>query len=376
MSLLSSIVPHATKRGGRVMWIDELYTSDEQRVAALESAGAVLNQARRPRRWWLRALDRLLRRQPASVQELVAFRPDAVVVAVGMHAPESDESWRLKKAMTDAAKAVGAKIVMQHQYAAAGEWVLDRGMSGEWLNWQRSADRHQFVSKATWSETEANFGCSLPGEIIRNNYKVPYDGKLPWPEEPILRLAFVGQFRIWQKGLDLLLEAASLLAREEARGWEVTLLGGGEMAPRLQAEISRRGLDAQVKIAGPCTDIHGFWKRHHMLVMPSRAEGLSLALTEAMLCGRPAIASTVAGTGELLEEGVTGLACYLDPAHLAQKMREAMTLHRSGSLRRLGQSAAAKARQVFPPNPEEVYLDQIAALINRAQHPAHAAQSS
>jgi glycosyltransferase involved in cell wall biosynthesis len=345
------------------MWIDQLYSCDRERVALLESLGAVVNQARRPRRWLLRLPDRLLQRPPQSVRELVAFGPDAVIVAVGMHAPEDEASWRLKKSMTDAARAVGAKIVIQHQYAAAGEWVANDGVSGEWLEWQRSADWHQFVSHATWRETEENFGFTLQGEIIRNNYNVPHDGELPWPEGPALRMAFVGRFGIWQKGLDLLLEAVSLLSKVESAGWELTLLGGGEMAPRLQAEVSRRGLDDRVKIEGHRTDIHGIWKHHHMLVMPSRAEGLSLALTEAMLCGRPAIASMVAGTGELLDDGVNGFACYLDAGHLAEKMREAIALHRGGSLRHVGRAAAAKARQVFPPNPEEVYLDQLIARL-------------
>ena len=359
LSLLAGTVPHVTRRGGSVMWINQLYDSDQERVAVLQSAGAVLNQGRRPRRWWLRWLDRLLQRPPQSVQELVDFRPDVVIVAVGMHAPEDEESWRLKKTMTDAAKSAGAKIVMQHHYAVAGEWISNQGPAVEWLEWQRGADRHQFVSQATREEIEANFGFSMPGEIIRNNYNVPYDGELPWPEEPVLRMAFVGQFRIWQKGLDLLLEAASLLREMESESWKLTLLGSGEMAPRLRAEITRRGLGEKVEIERHRIDVHGFWKRHHVLVMPSRAEGLSLALTEAMLCGRPAIASMVAGTGELLENGVTGLACYLDAGDLAQKMRDAINLHKRGSLQEVGKAAAAKARKLFPPHPEEVFLQQL-----------------
>ena len=363
LSLLASTVPHVTRRGGGVMWIDQLYDSDQERAAVLQSAGAVLNQARRPRRWWLRWLDRLLQRPPQSVQELVDFRPDVVLVAVGMHAPEDEESWRLKKCMTDAAKSVGAKTVIQHQYAVAGEWISNQGPGAEWLEWQHGADWHQFVSQATREEIEANFGFSMPGEIIRNNYNVPYDEELQWPEDSVLRMAFVGQFRIWQKGLDLLLEAASLLSKLESESWKLTLLGSGEMAPRLSAEIARRGLVEKVEIEGHRTDIHGFWKRHHVLVMPSRAEGLSLALTEAMLCGRPAVASMVAGTGDLLEDGVTGLACYLDTGDLAQKMREAINLHKRGALQGMGKAAAAKARQVFPPHPEEVFLQQLEEFV-------------
>lgn len=363
LSLLTSIVPHITRCGGGVMWIDEFYASDKKRVTALRSAGAEINQARRPRRLCLRWLDRLLQRPTQSVQELVDFRPDVVIVAVGMHAPEDEGSWRLKKSMTDAAKAVGAKIVIQHHYAVAGEWIEDRSVSGEWLAWQRSADWHQFVSHGSRKELEANFGFAMPGEIIRNNYNVPYDGELSWPQDPLLRMAFVGRFRIWQKGLDLLLDAAFKLAAECPTGWRLDLVGGGEMIERLRSEVRQRGLSECVSIIDHVDGMHGFWKSHHLLVMPSRAEGLSIALAEAMLSGRPALATMVAGTGELLEDGVTGLACRQDAADVTAKMRDAIDLHNRGSLQGMGKAAAAKARHVFPQNPEEVFVSQLEQVI-------------
>ena len=43
-----------------------------------------------------------------------------------------------------------------------------------------------------------------------------------------------------------------------------------------------------------------------MLVMPSRFEGLPLAIVEAMLCARPVVATDVAGHAEVVEDGVTG----------------------------------------------------------------------
>ena len=367
LSLLAGVVPHVTRRGGRVMWIDQFYDSDVGRVAKLRADGAVINQARRPQRWLLRWRDRFLGHPPQSVRELAAFRPDVAIVAVGMHAPEDESSWRLKKAMTDAAKAAGAKIVIQHQYAVAGDWVADCGASGDWLAWQRGADLHQFVSHVTRREIEESFGFSMPGEIIRNNYNVPYGGEWPLPEDDVLRMAFVGRFRIWQKGLDLLLEAAALLAADHPQGWSLELVGGGEFQDRLNAEISRRNLSGHVAVADHVDDMHEFWRQRHLLVMPSRAEGLSLALTEAMLCGRPAIASMVAGTGELLEDGATGLACYLDAGHIAKRMGDALALVRSGKLEAMGKAAAEKARQVFPPNPEEAYLEQLAALVEEEE---------
>lgn len=367
LSLLAGLPSVLKARGGQLMWVDQFYGSDVARMDALRMHGAIVNQAIRPQRLWKRVLSSLAGAALPSVRELVAFRPDVVIVAVGMQAMEDEASWRLKKSMTDAAKVGGAKIVVQHQYCVAGEWVPDSGSSGQWLEWQRTADWHQWVSARTRSEIEENFGFAMPGEIIRNNYNVPYDGELPWPEDKVLRMAYVGRFRIWQKGLDLLVDAASQLASTHPDGWGLELVGGGDMTARLEAEVRRRGLSERISIVGHVDDVHAFWRSRHLLVMPSRAEGLSLALTEAMLCGRPVVASMAAGTGDLLEEGVTGLSCYLDAGHLAQRMRDAIALHGRGLLGHLGRAAAVKARQVFPANPEEVYLDQLTAFL-ASQH--------
>lgn len=345
------------------MWIDQFYSGDGERMNALRVGGAVINQAHRPSRRVSRLLDKMFGRPVPSVRELVEFAPDVVVVVVGMHAPEDEASWRLKKSMTDAAKAVGAKIVMQHQYSVAGEWIPDLGGSdSEWLAWQRSADLHQYVSEGTRKETEKNFGFTTPGEIIRNGYNVPYHGELPWLQDEVLRMGFVGVFRVWQKGLDVLMDACELLEAKAPGKWTLDLAGDGEMSDRLRTEVRQRGLEGEIRFTGRQRDIHEFWRTRHVNVMPSRAEGLSLALVEGMLSGRPAIASMAGGTAELLEDGVTGLQCQIEAGDLAAKMMEAIELNRSGKLAAMGVAAAKRARGAFPERPAERYAEQLAAI--------------
>lgn len=42
----------------------------------------------------------------------------------------------------------------------------------------------------------------------------------------------------------------------------------------------------------------------HVLVMPSRYEGLPLAMVEAMLCARPVVATDIASHREIIEDDV------------------------------------------------------------------------
>ena len=78
-----------------------------------------------------------------------------------------------------------------------------------------------------------------------------------------------------------------------------------------------------------------------MFVLPSRFEGLSLALLEAMAAGRPVVATAVSGTVEVVQDGETGiLVPPEDAAALAQGI--VRVLENREEARRLG--AAARQR--------------------------------
>jgi glycosyltransferase involved in cell wall biosynthesis len=81
----------------------------------------------------------------------------------------------------------------------------------------------------------------------------------------------------------------------------------GEGANREGLEALARHLDlASVSFEGQAPDIEDVWRTHHALVLPSRAEGLPLALLEAMACGRVPIVTDVGGNAEVVEDAVSG----------------------------------------------------------------------
>jgi glycosyltransferase involved in cell wall biosynthesis len=91
-----------------------------------------------------------------------------------------------------------------------------------------------------------------------------------------------------QKGFDLLVEATGRLVRE---GWqvEVRLTGAGRERDRLAAAAA--GLP--VRLVGFTGDVPGFLAGLDLFCLPSRAEGLPLALLEAMMAGLPCLATAV-----------------------------------------------------------------------------------
>ena len=76
-----------------------------------------------------------------------------------------------------------------------------------------------------------------------------------------------------------------------------------------------------VEFAGHQNNIEEIWRKHHALVLPSRFEGMPLVVVEAMLCGRPCIATDVGGNRELVRDGING---FLAKAPTVELLDEAM----------------------------------------------------
>jgi glycosyltransferase involved in cell wall biosynthesis len=161
-----------------------------------------------------------------------------------------------------------------------------------------------FLSERLRRTTESHLGIALPrARIFQNPLRLGDSGPLPWPRGPILRMAFIGRLeRI--KGLDILIE---ILATPtwRARDWNLTLCGSGQEEEGLKEQVRRAGLAQRVHFAGFVDNVTDIWREHQVLVMPSRAEGVPLALLEAMQCARPAVVTDVGGITEWVtaEEG-------------------------------------------------------------------------
>ena len=69
-------------------------------------------------------------------------------------------------------------------------------------------------------------------------------------------------------------------------------------------DLRRRAGDG-VLLAGPVEDVAGWHRTADVFVLPSMAEGLSVAMLEAMASGSPPVMSAVGGTGDVLAHGET-----------------------------------------------------------------------
>jgi glycosyltransferase involved in cell wall biosynthesis len=132
-------------------------------------------------------------------------------------------------------------------------------------------------------------------------------------------ILYYGRFDIFQKGIDILLDAApGLLSRRP--GLRLVLAGRGRDADRVGHLVRSAGLDAVVSIE---LEIDAFRRAELfagalVLVMPSRFEGFGMVAAEAMAAGVPVVASDLDSLPEVVGAPESGVLFRPDdPAALA-----------------------------------------------------------
>ena len=148
-----------------------------------------------------------------------------------------------------------------------------------------------------------------------------------------------------EKDIDTLLKATALAAGEDA-DFRLEIAGDGPCMADLRRTAAELGLDNRVTFLGAVRDVPALLARAGLFVLPSRTEGVSLTLLEAMATGLAVVATQVGGNPEVVADGETGLLVPPgDPAALAAAM-----LRLRGNeweRRRMGQAGRRRVERRF-----------------------------
>jgi glycosyltransferase involved in cell wall biosynthesis len=126
------------------------------------------------------------------------------------------------------------------------------------------------------------------------------------------------------------------------------LVGGGnapdECGDQLRAQVRQSGLDEVVDFVGVVRDVERYLWAADVFVLPSRREGLSNSLSEAMACGLACVAGPEAGGDQVLTDG----AGVIPPSNEADDLFKVLSeLAGDPALRqRLGAVAVARAQEM------------------------------
>lgn len=155
------------------------------------------------------------------------------------------------------------------------------------------------------------------------------------------RLVSIGRL-VEQKGQLALVRAMARVQSDV----HVTLIGDGDMRGLIEEEIARNGLADRITLTGWQTEkeVNAALAAAHGLVMPSFAEGLPMVVMEAMAAARPVIATYIAGTPELVQDGKQG---WLVPAGDVEALAGAIDRFAATPLAKLNKMGSAARQRVL-----------------------------
>lgn len=142
-----------------------------------------------------------------------------------------------------------------------------------------------------------------------------------------------------RKGTDTLLDAFAAL-RSEHSDVALVVVGEGPLRLELAARAERLGIASRVRFLGDRPDVDEVLAALDLFVLPSRTEGMSNALLEAMAMALPVVATAVGGTPEVITDGRSGL---LVPADDPPAMAASIGFVLADPARGRGLGAAARA---------------------------------
>jgi glycosyltransferase involved in cell wall biosynthesis len=190
--------------------------------------------------------------------------------------------------------------------------------------------------------------------LVLPNASAPRPPRAPETVPP--EILFLGRLGA-RKGVPVLIKALGLLA-ETGLAWRAVIAGDGDAAP-YHAEVERLGLSARVAFPGWLgeAEADAHLSRAALLVLPSEAEGLPMAVVEAFAWGVPAVSTPVGSTPDILHDGVEGLMVPVGDAEALAKALQRLIA--DPDLRR---ELGANARTFFAQNLDfDPYLGKLAA---------------
>jgi glycosyltransferase involved in cell wall biosynthesis len=186
----------------------------------------------------------------------------------------------------------------------------------------------------------------IAGTWIANPIRVWPNGSAPMATGGPLRLLFVGRYGE-RKGCR---ELVAALAQARAEGVHATLTFVGREEyegeeREIRREIEAHRLEPVVEFAGVSAPavLASHFRNADVICLPSRREGMPLALLEGMAFGLPALATPVGGIADFVEDGRNGMLVQPgDVGGLADSIR--LLAQDPDLRRRLGEAAKARVR--------------------------------
>jgi glycosyltransferase involved in cell wall biosynthesis len=233
-------------------------------------------------------------------------------------------------AVERALRPLGVPLVQDVHYllGKTGDWVRMYGPIGLWgAAYERALVRGQVTPAALVSDNapliERLRGQrpDVPMSWIPNGVDLDRLRDPRAATDGPVRLLAVGRLAT-PKGHRHLIDAMALL--RDRPDVMLTIVGDGPLAGTLADQVHALGLEGTVTMAGriPWAELHEVYAAADIFVMPSLAEGLPIALVEALGSGAAVVASDIPEHRQVADDAAIAYVPVGDPARLAAVLRD------------------------------------------------------
>ncbi len=168
-----------------------------------------------------------------------------------------------------------------------------------------------------------------------------------------LIVSIFGRLTEWKGQLEYIRALAELVKLgHSVKGWIVggdSFGGGSAYSGILLQEIHDLELTGTVQLLGMRDDVAELMNASDIVVHASYKEPFGLVIVEAMMCGKPVVASNVSGPQESVCDGVTGV--LVEPRDVGSLVKHLSEMLNDDCLRdSMGKAALLRSKELFDKN--------------------------
>jgi glycosyltransferase involved in cell wall biosynthesis len=219
-------------------------------------------------------------------------------------------------------------------------------------------DRIILMSESIKREIVAQLGPGVrkrfesAARVVYNSVEIPPPSAIQTTEDGVVTFLFLGNVGP-KKGIFDLIAAADRLRSSYQNAFRLIVAGPCD-SPAVGAELRRQIQQAElskcIELTGPVAGHkkEAFFRQADVFVLPSYAEGLPIAMLEAMSYGLPVVAARVGGIPEVLRDGEAGI--LIEPGDVEGICGAMRRMCSSGEMReRMGRCGRACAERDHTP---------------------------
>lgn len=179
-------------------------------------------------------------------------------------------------------------------------------------------------------------GCNTRIEVVTGSVETHEDNTQPNRDIDII---FVARMAESKRPLFLVEVVEALVTRfPNIHAW---LVGDGEQLEIIKRKVKDSSLEQNIELPGKRKDVMKLLARSKIFVLPSRWEGVSIALMEAMISGAVPLVSDVGDMADFVKNGETGFIFKLEDSVESYAEKIGLLLTNETYLREIQNNAVA-----------------------------------